>query len=1018
MAAAPTDAQGFLIDPSSPASGLIGTTIGGLAVWSAVQTASHLTRPWGSWAVTGTDLVVSYSFGETATLPAGYEAFASDMAKAGARLAMSLYAEVSGLTFTETTGAADITYMFGVGSTNGGGWAHYPSNGGGYVQVGHVSWEADMGPGTYALNLLLHELGHGLGLAHPGEYNGDSAVYADADHYNDSGQYTNMSYWSETYTGAEFGGLATLGLHDILAIQQEYGINWATRAGDTTYGFNATAGANYDLGPDAAMGFCIWDGGGRDRLDFSQAQAGVVMDLRQGAFSSSGAGVWNVSVAYGAVIEEAIAGAGDDKLRGNDAANRLVGGAGADLILGGVESSTAWADPRAFQGVALNEDPLVRGQYLIRQGVTAFSGAAFTFEMMVDLTRVAASAVEFLSYNKSGNDNQVLLEGTNDGFLKLTIANKAAYVTDFATENLADGQAHRLSLTWDKATGTVALYVDGVQVHGGIYTAAIGANIASGGTLVIGQEQDSPGGGFDSTQVLQGVVGDIRLFTDLRTGAEIASGAFGTVTDPALAHNWQGVTDVAAGADLTLSGGRLVTVDRSTPAVADADTLIGGMGNDTLQGGVGDDVLDGQGSAPMGFAPVLGLNLNAGTETGQYLAAQAYMGLGGAVPVFTLEMAVRVTRLPGSEVDFFSYANNQTSNALTLAAKNGGHVELTFRGGVFDTGVASTVLTDGQAHRIALVWDGRAASAGFVLYIDGVEAARGVHQYQTYSLNTGGTLIFGQEQDSIGGGFQAGQILPGVVGDIRVFNTALSASEIASGGGAGLVSHWQGPTMADAQGGAGLTITGAPAVAGLGDWDDDLLIGGLGSDRLSGGLGSDDLQGGLGRDSLVGGAGSDSLDGGVGLDWAGYGASTAGVRIDLRTGQGAGGDAEGDRLIGIENLTGSGRDDVLTGNAAANRLVGGAGADLLDGMAGNDTLTGGAGADEFRFGLRNFGQDRVTDFTDGMDRLGFLGSLGGFGAFTVTGNDTGRVVLAWGGQSVTLLGAAPIHLDAADLFFF
>ena len=1018
MANAPTDAQGFLIDPSSPASGLVGTAIGGLAVWSAVQTATHLTRPWGSWAVTGNDLVVTYSFGETATLPSGYEAFASEMAKAGARLAMSLYAEVSGVTFVEAA-TADITFMFGVGSGNGGGWANYPSGGGGYVQVGHVSWEADMAPGTYALNLLLHELGHGMGLAHPGEYNGDSAVYADADHYNDSGQYTNMSYWSETYTGAEFSDLATLGLHDILAIQQEYGINWTTRAGNTTYGFNATAGASYDLGPDAAMGFCIWDGGGRDVLDFSGAPGAVVMDLRQGGFSSTGAGTWNVSIAYGAMIEDAVAGAGDDLLRGNDAANRMEGGAGADLILGGALVSAPWTDPRAFAGVALNEDPLVRGQYLMRQGVTAFSGAAFTLEMMVDLTRVAANAVEFASYNKAGNDNQVILEGASGGFLKLTIAGKAAYVTDYATENLSDGQAHRLSLTWDKATGAVGVFVDGVQVHAGIYTAAIGANIASGGTLVIGQEQDALGGGFDSTQVLQGVVGDIRLFTDLRSSAEIASGAFDTVTDPALAHNWQGVTDLAGGAPMTLVGGALVTVDRSTPAVSDADTLIGGMGNDTLQGGVGNDVLDGQGAAPTGFAPITGLNLNGGAETGEYLAASGYTGLGGAVPVFTLEMAVRVTRLPGSEVDFFSYANTQTSNALALSAKNGGHVELTFRGGVFDTGIESSVLTDGAAHRIALVWDGRAASAGFVLYIDGAEAARGVHQYQTWSLNTGGTLIFGQEQDSIGGGFQSGQILPGVVGDIRVFDTALSAAEIASGGGAGLVSHWQGATMADAQGGAGLAITGTPELAGLGDWDDDLLQGGLGNDRLDGGLGTDDLQGGLGRDSLVGGAGADSLDGGLGLDWAGYGASGARVSVSLKSGRGTGGEAEGDRLIRVENLTGSAFADSLTGNFTANRLVGGAGDDRLDGLAGNDTLTGGAGADEFRFGLRAFGQDLVTDFVDGLDRLGFLGTaVSGLGAFAIAGNDTGRVVLSWGGQSVTLVGAAPIRLDAADLFFF
>ena len=51
-----------------------------------------------------------------------------------------------------------------------------------------------------------------------------------------------------------------------------------------------------------------------------------------------------------------------------------------------------------------------------------------------------------------------------------------------------------------------------------------------------------------------------------------------------------------------------------------------------------------------------------------------------------------------------------------------------------------------------------------------------------------------------------------------------------------------------------------------------------------------------------------------------------------------GGDAEGDRLANIENLTGSAYADTLIGDAGNNVLDGGAGADLLDGGAGNDTV--------------------------------------------------------------------------------
>ncbi len=66
-----------------------------------------------------------------------------------------------------------------------------------------------------------------------------------------------------------------------------------------------------------------------------------------------------------------------------------------------------------------------------------------------------------------------------------------------------------------------------------------------------------------------------------------------------------------------------------------------------------------------------------------------------------------------------------------------------------------------------------------------------------------------------------------------------------------------------------------------------------------------------------------SLDGGAGIDTASYAASSAGVSVSLMTGLGSGGDAQGDTLIRIENLTGSALDDTLEGNGGTNVLTGG-----------------------------------------------------------------------------------------------
>ncbi|WP_162806631.1 calcium-binding protein, partial [Sphingosinicella terrae] len=128
----------------------------------------------------------------------------------------------------------------------------------------------------------------------------------------------------------------------------------------------------------------------------------------------------------------------------------------------------------------------------------------------------------------------------------------------------------------------------------------------------------------------------------------------------------------------------------------------------------------------------------------------------------------------------------------------------------------------------------------------------------------------------------------------------------------------------------------------------DTLDGTLEDDVLNGGPGDNEINGGEGDDSLSGGAGADLLDGGNGIDTARYEWSEAGVDVDLaRAGPQLGGDAEGDVLTSIENLTGSGHADTLRGDDAGNRLSGGEGDDLLDGAGGADRLEGGRGNDNF-----------------------------------------------------------------------
>ncbi|HVI99661.1 MAG TPA: M10 family metallopeptidase [Sphingomonas sp.] len=242
--------------------------------------------------------------------------------------------------------------------------------------------------GSYGEFTLIHESGHALGLSHAGDYNAsddddgdgvpDPITYeSDAYFFQDSHQYTVMSYFTEDVTGASwvdwqkvvFANAMTPMVHDILAVQDMYGADMTTRTGNTTYGFNSNAGRDYfdfDLTPSPIV--TIWDAGGHDTLDFSGFGTDEIINLNQGGFSSASEGATldylksvgflpdsytqaqldalfasygsgpqgqmhdNIAIAYGAIIEDAVAGSGNDLLIANEVANDLTGGAGIDTV--------------------------------------------------------------------------------------------------------------------------------------------------------------------------------------------------------------------------------------------------------------------------------------------------------------------------------------------------------------------------------------------------------------------------------------------------------------------------------------------------------------------------------------------------------------------------------------------------------------------------------------------------------------------------------------------------------------
>jgi glucose/arabinose dehydrogenase len=137
------------------------------------------------------------------------------------------------------------------------------------------------------------------------------------------------------------------------------------------------------------------------------------------------------------------------------------------------------------------------------------------------------------------------------------------------------------------------------------------------------------------------------------------------------------------------------------------------------------------------------------------------------------------------------------------------------------------------------------------------------------------------------------------------------------------------------------------------------------ADTLRGLAGDDMLFGGSGDDLLDGGAGADALSGGPGIDTATYASSPAGVAVNLATGHGFGGDAEGDILTGIENLIGTASADILVGGAEANALTGGPGNDTIDGGAGINTAVYSGLHSDYRLTSLSAGSFQIVDTRSG-----------------------------------------------------
>ncbi len=288
------------------------------------------------------------------------------------------------------------------------------------------------------------------------------------------------------------------------------------------------------------------------------------------------------------------------------------------------------------------------------------------------------------------------------------------------------------------------------------------------------------------------------------------------------------------------------------------------------------------------------------------------------------------------------------------------------------------------------------------------------------TTSTPATLDGGLGDDHLTGGSDD-DILIGDLGD----------DALGGGGGLGDTASYAGapsavtvslsvPGSQDTGGAGSDTLTGVENLTGSSQGD--TLTGDAGDNVLDGASGSDTLRGNTGNDTLTGGQGT--------ADLATYAGAASAVDVDLSdtTSQATGG-AGSDTLSGVEDLTGSSHDDILSGDGGSNTLDGAAGNDRLFGGQGSDVLDGSVGtADIVTFAgsstpiTANLTVSGAQATGAGSDTLAAVeGLTGGSQNDTLTGDDgpnplnggPGDDTLAGGLGDDTLTGGSGAH-DVAN----
>jgi serralysin len=716
---------------------------------------------------------------------------------------------------------------------------------------GRTGGVADGGVGDFAYGVrgfetLLHEIGHSLGLSHPGFYNAGLPAIATGIRFSqDSLENTIMSYRGEDNTGGAYHGVnaSTPMVYDILAIQAMYGADRTTRTSNTdSYGFFGNSGAQYQFTAGRGSVFTIWDANGSfDSLDASGYTLAQRIDLTPGSVSDIGDHfgrrmIHNVGIAFGTTIENAVGGSGNDDISGNTANNRLEGRDGNDLL---------WGDAGGDVLDGNGGNDLVQGG----RGNDLLDGGAGNDELWghEDFNQIFGGAGNDTFHSFVDGTNTVNLGADNDTYY---LGAGADTLTDdsgidtlvFSTAAYADWQFGFFlnDLANDFWNPTQFEKYVGTALNDRIF---MSSSFTNNFTLQGGAGADTLTTGRGANDVLQGGLGNDTLNGGIGA-ADTAdfSDHFGSFSG-----GWN--IDLIAGNAFTRSSAAGFILRTETDTLAGIEGVIGSAGNDFIQAREGAiysnlflplspvyPMIDGgKGTDTLTLSPTITTAIQVIGSPGATANDTVTFSSTGAGTVKTATQVLEGSGLfqifrPGTgTLQFKNIENLNTGDGNDVINNASGTI-------VSSLLVPSNIPTiDGGAGTDTLAL---AANIANVLFIAGrgpandvvVFSGLGSGSVTTATQIKGTGLLFSQSATSYLN-FKGIETLNTGIGNDKVTGSVLKDIVILGDG---------------------------VDVANMGDGDDS-VFGEAGVDTINGGNGKDSIMGGIGADKLTGGAGADTF---------------------------------------------------------------------------------------------------------------------------------------------------------------